>query len=58
LEDQLREVEERAEHGEREVAKLDTIVAGVRHELNTWVRKTEGIRDEVSLSMEREDCFG
>ena len=51
-------MEERAEHGEREVAKLDTVVAGVRHELNTWVRKTEGIRDEVSLSMEREDCFG
>ena len=47
LEDQLREVDERADNAERDVAKMEILAQEYRTEVSTWNKKTQTIRDEV-----------
>ena len=48
LEDQLREVDERADMGEREIVKLENFVQNYYNELDTWKKKLQSVKDEVS----------
>jgi hypothetical protein len=42
-------MDERADMGEREVAKLEIVVKEAQNEVDLWTRKTDGVRKEVRI---------
>jgi hypothetical protein len=42
-------MDERADMGEREVAKLEIVVKEAQNEVDLWTKKTDGVRKEVRI---------